>query len=136
MPNGLAVTADRLRLEQALGNLVANALSHGRGPIQLSAVEQNGAVELHVLDEGPGFPHEFLPHAFERFSSADEARTGAGAGLGLAIAEVIARRPRRLGAGGQPQRRRGRRLAHDREGLTLSGCRTRRACPSPTRRPR
>jgi two-component system, OmpR family, sensor kinase len=89
-PDGLEVVGDEARLEQALGNLVDNALRHGAGPVQLSAGAANGAVELHVLDEGPGFPPDFLPHAFERFSRPDEARTGHGAGLGLALARAIA----------------------------------------------
>ena len=86
----LEVNADRIRLEQALGNLVDNALGHGDGTVRLSARTRNGDVELHVRDEGPGFPVDFLPHAFDRFAQADGARTGAGTGLGLAIAEAIA----------------------------------------------
>jgi two-component system, OmpR family, sensor kinase len=86
----LAVSADALRLEQALGNLVANALEHGEGAIRLSANSIDGRIELHVLDEGPGFPPSFVGRAFERFSSADEARSGGGAGLGLAIVKAIA----------------------------------------------
>jgi two-component system, OmpR family, sensor kinase len=86
----LELTADRLRLEQALGNLVDNALAHGDGAIRLSAREHDGRVELHVLDGGAGFPAEFLPHAFDRFTQADGARTGAGTGLGLALAEAVA----------------------------------------------
>lgn len=46
---------------------------------------------LRVGDEGRGFPVDFLPHAFERFSRADEARTTDGAGLGLAIVDAVAR---------------------------------------------
>lgn len=84
------VVGDQVRLEQALGSLVDNALRHGAAPIRLSATARNGAVELHVLDEGPGFPAEFLPRAFERFSRPDEARSGQGAGLGLALAQAIA----------------------------------------------
>jgi two-component system, OmpR family, sensor kinase len=87
----LEVLADRLRLEQALGNLVENALRHGAGKVVLSAEKSDGLVEFHVRDEGPGFPESFLARAFERFSRADEARSGGGAGLGLAITEVIAR---------------------------------------------
>jgi two-component system, OmpR family, sensor kinase len=88
--DGLAVPADAIRLEQALGNLVENALRHGEGSIRLSAVEKDGRVELHVLDEGRGIPPDFVPRAFERFNRADQSRAGTGAGLGLAIAQVIA----------------------------------------------
>jgi two-component system, OmpR family, sensor kinase len=88
--NGFVLVGDRDRLGQALGNLVDNALRHGGGAATLRAIAENGAVELHVRDEGPGFPEEFLPHAFERFSRPDEARSGGGAGLGLALAQAIA----------------------------------------------
>ena len=84
------LVGDQVRLEQALGSLVDNALRHGAAPVLLRATARNGAVELHVLDEGPGFPAEFLPHAFERFSRPDEARSGQGAGLGLALVQAIA----------------------------------------------
>jgi len=87
----LVVTADRLRLEQALTNLVDNALRHGGGSITVSAVRQNGTAELHVVDEGAGFGPDFLPQAFERFTRADEGREGEGSGLGLAIVATIAR---------------------------------------------
>jgi two-component system OmpR family sensor kinase len=85
------VFADRPRLEQALGNMVDNAFAHGRGAVRLSAVSDNGTLELHVADDGPGFPEEFLGRAFERFSRADEARTRGGSGLGLAIVDTVAR---------------------------------------------
>src|SRR5215210_1562729 len=88
--DGIAFEADRIRLEQALGNLVDNALRHGAGAVRLTAVERIGCVELHVLDEGEGFPPAFLPRAFERFGRADEARTSRGAGLGLALASAVA----------------------------------------------
>jgi two-component system OmpR family sensor kinase len=88
--DGLAVNADQLRLEQALGNLIDNALRHGEGPIRLWARRTDSRAELHVSDAGPGFPPQFLSHAFERFSRADSARSGSGTGLGLAIVEAIA----------------------------------------------
>ena len=87
---GLAFTGDRLRVEQALGNLVDNALRHGDGTVTLAAVRGDGHVELAVTDEGPGFSPEFLPRAFDRFARADEARSGEAAGLGLSIVSVIA----------------------------------------------
>ena len=65
----LELSGDRLRLEQALGNLVENALRHGGGEVRISARRgQAGDVELHVSDRGPGFPDGFLDHAFDRFS--------------------------------------------------------------------
>jgi two-component system OmpR family sensor kinase len=88
--DGIVLDADRLRLEQALGNLVDNALRHGAGAIRLEAVEHDRRVDLHVRDEGPGLPPEFVARAFERFSRADAARTSGGAGLGLALASAIA----------------------------------------------
>jgi heavy metal sensor kinase len=85
------ITADRLRLEQALGNAVDNALRHGAGNVTLTSTTRDGFVELHVLDEGKGFDQTFLERAFERFSRADEARGGDGSGLGLAIVDTVAR---------------------------------------------
>ena len=86
----MIVRADPARLEQALANLVDNALSYGDGTVELSASQHNGTVEIHVRDEGPGFPPAFLPRAFERFTRADEARSRGGTGLGLAIASAVA----------------------------------------------
>jgi signal transduction histidine kinase len=88
---GGRLDGDRLRLEQALGNLVDNAVRHGGGGASLRAGRRNGSIELHVLDRGTGFPPTFVEHAFKRFSRADEGRGGEGAGLGLAIVETIAR---------------------------------------------
>jgi signal transduction histidine kinase len=88
--DGLAVEGDRARLEQALTNLVSNALWHGGGAVTLRAGKRDRSVELHVLDEGEGFDPGFLPRAFERFSRADPARSRGGVGLGLSIVQVIA----------------------------------------------
>jgi two-component system OmpR family sensor kinase len=90
-PSGLELDADASRLEQAVGNLVENALEHATGRIRLTATERDRRVELHVRDEGRGFAPAFLPHAFDRFSRGDDARSGGGTGLGLTIAEAIAR---------------------------------------------
>jgi heavy metal sensor kinase len=89
-PDGLRVHADRVRIEQALGNLVDNALRHGKGSVTLRAAAVDGCVELHVQDQGPGFPHAYLDHAFERFALPDPGRESAGAGLGLSIVRMIA----------------------------------------------
>jgi signal transduction histidine kinase len=58
--------------------------------VTISARPSNGSIELHVEDEGEGVPAEFAASAFERFTRADDARTGGGAGLGLAIVAAIA----------------------------------------------
>jgi two-component system OmpR family sensor kinase len=89
--DGLALDGDRLRLEQALTSMVDNALRHGGGQVRLWTRPNGDRVELHVTDRGQGFAPEFLSRAFERFSRADAGRAGAGAGLGLAIVETIAR---------------------------------------------
>ena len=88
--NGTLVEADPARVEQALGNLVENALHHGAGAVTLSARVDDGRVELHVMDEGAGFPDTFVDRAFDRFSRADDARSAGGTGLGLAIVTLIA----------------------------------------------
>lgn len=85
------VEADPVRLDQATGNLVDNAFVHGDGPIVLEVTSADGDVALHVLDSGPGLPEHFSARALDRFSRADEARSAGGAGLGLAIVELIAR---------------------------------------------
>jgi two-component system OmpR family sensor kinase len=89
--DGLAIHADRLRAEQALANLVDNALRHGEGPIELTAEAGAGGVRLHVLDRGPGFDPSLDGRAFERFTRGDPARSRGGTGLGLAIVDAIAR---------------------------------------------
>jgi signal transduction histidine kinase len=89
--DGLAVEADPLRMRQALGNLVDNALRHGDGEIVLGAVaDDGGGVELRVSDAGPGFGEDIAGRAFERFARGDAARTRGGTGLGLAIVQAIA----------------------------------------------
>jgi heavy metal sensor kinase len=93
-PSGIRIHADPQRIEQAMGNLLDNALRYSDGAVTLAAgAGSNGAagVELHVEDHGPGFPPQFLERAFERFSRADPGRAGRGAGLGLSIVQMIAR---------------------------------------------
>jgi signal transduction histidine kinase len=90
---GVCVDADELRLRQALGNLVDNALRHGGGDIELRSrrsSDTDGGVELEVADGGPGFDPELAGRAFERFARGDAARTRGGTGLGLAIVRAIA----------------------------------------------
>jgi signal transduction histidine kinase len=89
--DGLALRADRLRAEQALANLVDNALRYGNGAVELAAEPAEGGVRLHVRDRGPGLGPALDGRAFERFTRGDRARSRGGTGLGLAIVEAIAR---------------------------------------------
>jgi two-component system, OmpR family, sensor kinase len=89
-PRSLTLDADRLRLDQAIGSMVDNALRYGAGTIELVAREKDEVVEIHVLDRGEGFPEEFLGRAFERFSRAPASSRDGGSGLGLAIVRTVA----------------------------------------------
>ncbi|GAA3487480.1 HAMP domain-containing sensor histidine kinase [Streptomyces cremeus] len=85
----LPVRADPRRIDVILGNLIGNALRHGRPPVVLAARADadDGRTVVTVTDHGPGIPADVLPHVFERFYKADTARTRSeGSGLGLAIA--------------------------------------------------
>jgi two-component system OmpR family sensor kinase len=89
-PAAPALAADRMRLEQALGNMVDNSLRYGAGEVRIEVRKEGGTVEIHVLDRGPGLPAEFRERAFERFSRAAPSRRDGGSGLGLSIVRTIA----------------------------------------------
>ncbi|MEU0831105.1 ATP-binding protein [Streptomyces sp. NPDC005969] len=84
------VRVDPRWLEPAIGTLLDNALRHGAGTIRLRAETHGGRLRLTVTDEGPGFPPDFLPRAFDRFSRAETSRTTPGTGLGLALVAAVA----------------------------------------------
>ena len=89
------IHADRTRLQEALYNLIDNAVKYSRerGEIRLSARQHDGEIELTVSDDGIGIAKEDLPRIFERFYRADKARSPdkvRGTGLGLAIVKHIA----------------------------------------------
>jgi two-component system phosphate regulon sensor histidine kinase PhoR len=88
---GGALRADPERLEQALVNLLANAIAHTpEGGTVSALVEQTEAgVRFVVRDTGSGIPAEDLPRIWERFFKSDRSRSGPGTGLGLAIVKHI-----------------------------------------------
>jgi len=89
---GLRATIDPLRAEQAVGNLIDNALRHGSGTVTVAArTGSDRELLIEVGDQGDGFSPGFRERAFERFSRADAGRTSGGAGLGLSIVAAIAR---------------------------------------------
>jgi len=78
-PDGLHAAVDTSQVEQALVNLVDNALRHGHGTVRLTARGSAATLVLEVTDTGPGFPAGFEHDAFERFTRADPSRTDSGA---------------------------------------------------------
>lgn len=89
VPPELTVQVDPDHGRRMLLNLVQNAIRHGEPPYRVIARDAGGAVEIAVVDHGPGVPEEFVPRLFERFSQAS-TRAG-GTGLGLAIVAGLAR---------------------------------------------
>jgi signal transduction histidine kinase len=83
---------DRLRMEQALSNLITNAIKYGAGgPISVRAERRDGVVSIQVADRGIGVAeddHERIFNPFERASSAHRVQS---LGLGLYIVREIAR---------------------------------------------
>lgn len=89
-PDAGPVLADAPRLQQIIGNLLANALKFTPPGtcISVSLEAAPGEVVLRVADHGVGISADFLPHVFERFRQADGSTTRAHGGLGLGLAIV------------------------------------------------
>ena len=92
-PGPTGILGDVTRLEQAIGNVVANAIKFSRPHGAVTVVMEPGpdVIMLRISDEGIGIAPDFLPLVFERFSQADSSsrRREGGLGLGLAIARDI-----------------------------------------------
>jgi two-component system sensor histidine kinase BaeS len=91
---GLTLTADPIRLRQAVGNLVTNAIRHtpAGGRITIGARTDGPQAVIDVTDTGAGLAPEQVPLVFERFWRAEKSRsrqTG-GSGLGLSIVRKLA----------------------------------------------
>ena len=89
----LEMRGDAERIAQVVTNLLTNAIHYNRpdGELRVSTGKENGMAILRVVDTGIGIAPEQLPHLFDRFNRADEARTSTQGrtGLGLAISKAI-----------------------------------------------
>jgi two-component system phosphate regulon sensor histidine kinase PhoR len=90
---GLTAPINAALLEQAVGNLIDNAIKYSaeRTRVAVSGALRDNAVEIRVTDQGPGIEKKHLSRIFERFYRVDQARSRAlgGTGLGLAIVKHI-----------------------------------------------
>ena len=90
LPDALPhVRADFDQVSRVITNVLDNAIkvTPGGGELRLGAALEGGYVRFAIHDTGPGIPKQRLPRLFERFYTGDEARTGRGTGLGLAMAK-------------------------------------------------
>jgi len=87
------IEGDRVRLTQALSNLLNNATKYTdeKGRIILKVMQENGDLVIKVQDNGSGISPEILPHIFELFTQADSslARSQGGLGIGLTLARRL-----------------------------------------------
>lgn len=87
---GVAVPVDRVQVEEALTNLVRNAIQACRPGerVEVEAVAEGGGGVVRVADDGPGIPEAIAEHVFDPFFTTREGEGGSG--LGLAVVAAIA----------------------------------------------
>jgi signal transduction histidine kinase len=86
-PKDLSVRVTSVRLREALGALVDNAVQHGAGTVRIAVLPAAGSVVIEVSDEGPGVPEAIVGHIFDRGMSTVSS-TGIGLGLARALIEA------------------------------------------------
>jgi len=95
-PAGLSAALDRTLFQQAVGNLVSNAIAHtpAGGTVGVAACSNGSWLEVKVADTGCGIAPEHLPYVLDRFYRVDRARAGSrqNVGLGLAVVKSIVER--------------------------------------------
>ena len=94
-PTSLVVMGEPVRLQQIAWNLVSNAIkfTDPGGKVDVTTASDGTHAQLVVVDNGVGISADFLPHVFDRFRQADgsTSRRHGGLGLGLAIADALAK---------------------------------------------
>jgi signal transduction histidine kinase len=91
LPKELVLQADRPRLQQALANLVDNAIKYNLpgGRVEIGATQNDHQVVLSVKDTGIGIPAEEIPRIWERLFRGDKSRSQKGLGLGLCLVKAV-----------------------------------------------
>jgi len=89
---GVTVLGDPVRLEQAIANLVGNAIKHGppEGEVRVAVHVADGKATVSVEDDGEGIPEDQQERVFERGARTEAAQGTPGLGLGLYIVRVVA----------------------------------------------
>ena len=90
-PEEITITADERRVRQIVFNLLSNAVKFtpSGGRVDLSALAEDGRVEIAVADTGPGIPPEELERIFEEFEQATAGKKAEGTGLGLPLSRRL-----------------------------------------------
>lgn len=91
LPGACDVQVDRNRMQQAIANLLDNALKYGveGGRVWISVVKEGEFVKVRVADDGPGIPEQDLPRIWDRLYRGDRSRSQRGLGLGLSFVKAI-----------------------------------------------
>ena len=87
------ITADKHQVKRLVLNILDNAIKYTLpgGKITIDLRQQDAWAEIDITDTGIGIPEAELPHIFDRFYRVDKARSSVGFGLGLSIAQSIAK---------------------------------------------
>jgi PAS domain S-box-containing protein len=90
-PADIVVEADRVRLQQILGNILDNAIKYtpAGGKIWVKATPEDRHAVIHIEDTGRGIPHEMLSNIFELFTQVDARSSAGGLGVGLALVREL-----------------------------------------------
>lgn len=90
-PGAAWTDADPVGLARVLRNLMDNAVRHAPegSEVRVRVEEMGGEIVVSILDDGPGFPADFVHAAFDHFTRVDAARVRGGVGLGLAICREV-----------------------------------------------
>lgn len=90
-PEELNLTGDRNRLQQAISNLLDNAIkyNYNGGRINIEALERDQQIIITMKDTGIGIPPEELPKIWDRLYRVDKSRSTRGLGLGLSLVKAV-----------------------------------------------